>query len=254
MFADQICAAIGGTKSLARLDDYSRDVWKAWAAGTVSDDEAQSLASMIEGRRAETRSTDTVRNRAPYVPLHLGASFFPPKRRRQVSPDRAASMQRRRRLALSGPLPPSLAAGFTVGQLAALHVVVHAVAAHGRCEMTIAEIAARAGIGETTARSALRLAAGDGLLTIEERRQNRRPNLSNVVRIVSREWLSWIARGGRLKGGGFKKAKPTNNRALENLDSALGDDLGAFRGEQAARSHAPAGNPDLGSYKGRQWR
>ena len=47
---------------------------------------------------------------------------------------------------------------------------------------------ARAGVCLTTARDAVRAAASDGLLVIEERRRNRAPNLANVVRIVSREW------------------------------------------------------------------
>jgi hypothetical protein len=104
MLGLQIEAAIGGTKSLARLDDFSRDIWKGWADGALSDDDAQRLAFLIEARKVETRSADTVRNRMPGVPLRLGQSFFPPKRR-QVSPDRAASMERRRRLAFSGPIP-----------------------------------------------------------------------------------------------------------------------------------------------------
>jgi hypothetical protein len=210
MFAIQVEAAIGGTKSLARLDDYSRDVWKAWAAGMVGDDDAQRLASLIEGRKAETRSLDTVRNRMPGVPLRLGASFFPPKRRAQVSPDRAASMERRRRLAFSGPLPPALACTFTTGQLAALRIVADAVRAEGRCDLSLAEIAARAGVSVCTARNAIREASRDGLLTIEERRRHGRRNLPNVVRIISREWQAWVARGRRSEGGGSKKLEPTD--------------------------------------------
>jgi hypothetical protein len=45
----------------------------------------------------------------------------------------------------------------------------------------------------TTARDAIRLAAGDGLLVITERRRKGCPNPPNVVRIISREWLAWIA-------------------------------------------------------------
>src|SRR5918998_1269682 len=36
-----------------------------------------------------------------------------------------------------------------------------------------------------------------GLLTVQERRRESRRNLSNVIRIVSKEWTSWLARGGR---------------------------------------------------------
>src|SRR5271155_3437224 len=49
----------------------------------------------------------------------------------------------------------------------------------------------------TLARNAVRLAAGDGLLVIQERRRPGCPNLPNVLRILSREWKSWIAKWGR---------------------------------------------------------
>ena len=85
-----------------------------------------------------------------------------------------------------------------------LRIIGDAVRASGRCEMTIGEIAGRAGIGETTARNALRLAARLGFVTIQERRRRGAPNLSNVVRIVSPEWLAWI---------GFKKPEVTDNHS-----------------------------------------
>jgi hypothetical protein len=242
MFAIQVEAAIGGTKSLALLDGFSRDVWKAWAAGMVGDDDAQRLASLIEGRKAETRSTDTVRNRMPGVALRLGASFFPPKRRVQVSPDRAASMERRRRLAFSGPLPPALACTFTTGQLAALRIVADAVRAEGRCGLSLAEIAARAGIGLTTARNAIREASRDGLLTIQERRRHGRPNLPNVIRIISREWLTWISRGG-----GSKKAKPTDIGIRK--PSVYAEETTTLHGDNEGRNRSR--HPE-GAFRGRK--
>jgi hypothetical protein len=112
-------------------------------------------------------------------------------------------------------MPPQLAAQFTTGELAALRIVADAVRDRGACLLTLGEIAARAGVCVTTARGALRQAAREGLLTIEERRRDKRPNLPNVVRLISREWTSWIARGGRdkaqpsvSKGEGAKKWGP----------------------------------------------
>jgi hypothetical protein len=58
MLALQVEAAITATKSLARLDDFSRDVWKVWAAGTLSDDEAQRLATLIEARKGRRARVD----------------------------------------------------------------------------------------------------------------------------------------------------------------------------------------------------
>src|SRR4051794_32428232 len=64
--------------------------------------------------------------------------------------------------------------------------------------------------------NALREATRLGLLTVEERRREGRRNLPNVVRIVSKEWTSWLARGGRstrLQAEpliGCKKVRPTD--------------------------------------------
>src|SRR5919202_1593180 len=109
--------------------------------------------------------------------------------------DRARSRERRRRLAYSGPLPPRLAAWFTVGEAAALKVVADEVRAHGKCDRTLGEIAARAGVGRTTVQNAIRQAARLGLLAMQERRRPGARSLSNVIRIVSAEWQSWLERG-----------------------------------------------------------
>jgi hypothetical protein len=66
--------------------------------------------------------------------------------------------------------------------------------------------------------SALREAARLGLLTVEERRREGRRNLPNVVRIVSKVWTSWLARGGRSSRPkadapiGCKNLNPTDSR------------------------------------------
>jgi hypothetical protein len=226
-----LLTAIGGTKSLSALDGFCRAVWSDWGAGRLTDEQAQSLAETIEARRREVRGIDTVASRAPQVAAQARAagrpSHFPPKRKAPRSPNRAASMERRRTLAASGPIPPQLACRFTTGELAALRIVADAVRDRGACMMTLGEIAARAGVCVTTARNALRQAAREGLLTIEERRRDKRPNLANVVRIVSREWASWIERGPRakasafvFKGGGCKKAWATDKASSR---SSYGD-------------------------------
>jgi hypothetical protein len=112
-----------------------------------------------------------------------------------------------------------------VGELAALRIVSDEVREKGCCDRTLGEIAARAGIGRTTAQNAMRLAAAMGLLTVQERRRQGQKNLPNVVRIVSREWQLWIKRGGQRnappasKSIGFKKTDPTDKgfkRRAEN--------------------------------------
>ena len=227
MTAIEFLTAIGGTKSFATLDGFARTVWQRWGAKEVTDEQAQALAEAIAARKREVRGIDTVAQRAPHVAaLAKGEgrpSHFPPKRKAVRLPDRRVSIERRRLLAASGPMPPQLASQFTTGELAVLRLVADEVRTKRHCTLTLGELAARAGVGITTARNALHEAAGHGYLTIEERRRDKRPNLSNVVRVVSREWLTWIARGrknssaGRgnadasaSQGGGSKKMESTD--------------------------------------------
>lgn len=244
-------AAIGGTKSLSTLDSYSRAVWIDWGAGRLSDEQAGSLAEAIEARRREVRGIDTVASRAPQAVAAAKAagrpSHFPPKRKAARSPDRRASIARRRTLAASGPMPPQLASQFTTGELAALRIVADAVRDRGACILTLGEVAARAGICVTTARNALRTAAREGLVTIEERRRDKRPNLANVVRVVSREWKTWIERGPKrkaqggvvaAKGGGCKKTGATDKDSFRIL---RGDRVSRGQLSPNARSKTPNG-------------
>ena len=150
------------------------------------------------------------------VGIPLGrVTLFPPKRL-QRAPEQSVVIERRRRLACSGPMPPALGSRFTTGQLSVLRIVGDEVARNGACGLCIDAIAARAGVCRRLAQAAIRLAEGDGLLTIQERRHQGRKNESNVVRIISREWLQWLRRGGRsvapalLGSVGCKSVRPTD--------------------------------------------
>ena len=173
------------------------------------------------------RGVDTVAQRAPHVAaLAKGQgrpSHFPPKRKASRSPDRQASIERRR--TAGGVRPHAAAARQPIhnGGAGGVAPVADEARAKRHCTLTLGELAARAGVGITTARNAIHEAAGHGYLTIEERRRDKRPNLSNVVRIVSREWLLWIERGRKnssadrgnhkasaSQGGGSKKMEPTD--------------------------------------------
>ena len=92
-------------------------------------------------------------------------------------------------------------------ELAVVRIVGDEVRQHGQCDRCVDEIAARAGVCRSLVKNALRTAARLGLVTVEERRREGRRNLPNVVRIVSREWLTWLARGP--KPIGVKKITPT---------------------------------------------
>src|SRR4051794_38088982 len=95
-------------------------------------------------------------------------------------------------------MPPALACKFTVSELAVLRIVGDEVRQHGQCDRCVDELAARAGVCRRMVQNAVREAARLGLVTVEERRREGRRNLPNVIRIVSKEWATWLARGGRL--------------------------------------------------------
>lgn len=207
MLVDQISAAIDAARSVAGLDHVAKLVWQAIGSDALAEAEAHDLLARIQGHRQTARA-----NHKP-VGIPAGrASIFPP-RRPQPSPRTARCLARRRQLAASGPLPPQLAAHFTLSEMAVLRIIRDDATARGACAASIAEIAARAGVGRTTVQNALRLAATLCLVIVQERRRQGDKNLTNVVRIVSKAWLSWNASRKAKSAApiGFKLVSPTVN-------------------------------------------
>src|SRR5215213_4821248 len=231
-FCDQMAAAIDGARTLTRLDHLSRSLWQGLAAGAVADDDAQALAERLHARRS------VLRGEIKPVGIPVGRpSIFPP-RRSQRAPQRPVAIARRRHLAASGPMPPGLACKFTVSELAVLRIVGDEVRQHDQCDRCVDEIAARAGVCRSMVKNAIREAARLGLLTVQERRREGRRNLPNVVRIVSKEWTSWLARGGRASRPaaepliGVKKITPTD-KGYKNQRLRPSEPVLAARGQQA---------------------
>jgi hypothetical protein len=146
-------------------------------------------------------------------------------------------------------MPPALACKFTVSELAVLRIVGDEVRQHGHSARCVDEIAARTRVCRRMVQTALREAARLGLLTIEERRREGRRNLPNVVRIVSKEWTMWLARGGRASRPsaepliGCKKMHPTDS-SYKNQRSRSSEPSFAARGQQAdlaAQHHKMSG-------------
>ena len=141
-------------------------------------------------------------------------------------------MERRRRWAASGALPPALAARFTLAETAVLAVIAAEALRHGRCTLVIEHIAALAGVARSTVKRALRAAQGLGFVRIEERRVSAWRNAPNVVTITSREWSAWLRMRGR--GVGSKQEPP---RIQENNKgpSAQRNRTWAAEGQEAER-------------------
>lgn len=204
MFAEQLSQAIGAARTMVTLDDVSRLTWRGLAEGLIEDRDAERLSVAIEAGRAALRGQGRMKPPSP--------SLSRPRPCR--SPDKAMSLSRRRQLAMSGAVPGTIAVGFTMGEIAALSVIARECQRRSRCTWFMDKIAAVAGVSRTTARNALRQAQALGLVTVEERRHKAARSDSNVIRIVSPEWLAWL----RL-GGGCKKSKATSNEYKSNGES-----------------------------------
>src|SRR5919199_6260110 len=147
-----MAASIDAARTLTRLDHLSKAIWQALAAGAVGDEDAQALAERLHARRSVVRGEIK-----PVGILPGRLSIFPP-RRPQRAPKRPVAIARRRHLAASGPMPPSLACKFTVGELAVLRIIGDEVRQHGQCDRYIDEIAARAGVCRSMVKNAIRTA------------------------------------------------------------------------------------------------
>jgi hypothetical protein len=176
MFVDELRRAVVASPRAA-LSNVNQLLWRAFAAGQVTEDQASELSEMIEVRKAIPAVQKTARRR-------VGSR-----------PRSSASMERRRRWAASGALPPALAARFTLAETAVLAVVAAEHRRHGACTLTVGHIAALAGVCGQTVRNALKHA--QALVRVEQRRVTAFRNMPNRVTIISREWLAWM----QLRGG-----------------------------------------------------
>ena len=233
MFMEQIATAIGCARAPA-LDALAKAVAGACVAGKISEAEFEGAFALIQARRDRLKTpAQLTLSGVPASPWEdrppLPRSRFPQPRYQPARrhPERIA---RRRQIAASGPLPPQLAAEFTTSQLSVLAIVADEAGVEGRCTLCLDQIAARAGVCRSTARTALRVAEKAGLLTRTERRQPGRASLTTVLRIISAEWRVWIKHGGRraskprrnlLQQLGVKKSSRTDRLRLSQYGQPL---------------------------------
>jgi hypothetical protein len=143
---------------------------------------------------------------------------------------------KRRRMAYSGVLPPQLACHYTVSQMAVLGVLA---ALNGYCDLSVAEIAARADVCERTVQSTLRLAEGDGLIIRTERRRKGAKSLTNLIKVTNREWLAWIR-----KRIGCKRYRPLDSDSYQK--GASGPSANHSRAFVAPKREGRGGGIDRG--------
>jgi hypothetical protein len=206
MLADQFHAAAAAARNTATVDEIARLTWRAHAEGQIHDADAEAVSEALQARRRAFAAGQGFPRRA----AQTAASARPrAAATRPRSPDRQASLERRRRQAMSGIVPAKIAASFTVGELAVLSVIGRQCQRGGACVLPIAALAALAGVSRTTVQNALRAAKAQGLLLVRERRIPGRRSLTNVVTVASPEWRDWLKIGGQ--GGGFRNLSPTDS-------------------------------------------
>ena len=208
--------AIAGADRV-RLPEIAKAVWAEWAAGQLSDDEAQALAEMVELRKAMGVSSSLRK------PRPIGS--------RPRSP---ASMERRRSWTAGGWAPPSIQAWFTMGEAAALAVIVAEIAARGSCILHVGAIAGRAGVGETTVRNARRQAVALGLLHVVEDRKGYDRSGPNCITILSRELALWVRTRARVEAKGWVQDRVADLQPLSSLHGGRAR-TAPFRGKSMKR-------------------
>jgi hypothetical protein len=226
----------------AALPAVTAALWRAYGDGKVTEAEAEALSGLIEARRQNLEHTQILcpSNTGTQVagPEHGKGSQVDPASDRVGSPRTAvgsrprtdASMERRRRWAASGRLPPGLAARFTLAEQAVLSLVAAETARRKDCRLSIENMAAVAGASRSTVKNAIREAVRLGLVTVEERQITGWRNDTNIVRIVSREWTAWLrlartrdplsrlgssSPAAPARGGGVKSVTTTPTEVLD---------------------------------------
>jgi hypothetical protein len=197
--AAQFSAAAATAATYAKINTLSAELWRAHAAGLIDDDAAQATAEAIHARRRMIGARHSQEASKPLSGL--------PRRSPPRSPDREASIRRRRAAAASGALPSRLAAAFTLAEVAVLSVVAAEVRRAGSCCWPVDKIAAVAGVSRRVVQYAVRAAERAGLIAVKARPRPGMKSETNILRVISRDWIAWLRIGCRT-------AHPSNNKGF----------------------------------------
>jgi hypothetical protein len=255
MFADELRRAIEAADRVT-LPSVTALLWRAFGDGMVTEAEAEALSGLIEARTdapALRRMPHAARATSGEAQVHTERDTpqdHQSSARRSVGsrPRTEASIERRRRWAASGRLPPGLAARFTLAEQAVLSLVAAETVRRKDCRLSVPNLAAVVGVAETTVRNAIREARKLGLLTVEERQITGFRNDTNIVRIISPEWTAWLrlartrdplsklgsaASVAAAQGGGCKSANRTPTEVPVLLESGKRIRRKAAKGQRA---------------------
>lgn len=192
------------------------------------------LARAFETGEAHTRRASKGRAK-PIQPTHCRFIQRGNRARKPKQSEQERDLARRRRRTWGGmnKMPPELREHYTEGERAALNKIAEQVGLLRSCSMRINAIAKAVGIGRSTFQNAIRKAVRLRHVSVELRPRNGVKNDTNVIRIISARWLTWMS-----AGIGFKRLKPSEIEDSRTPLSASAEPLhGAYEKEKAA---APA--------------
>jgi len=237
MLADQFIEAATSARTTATLDETARLAWRAHIEGHLSDVDAQAVSEAIAARR-RAFAVGQAFNR-PAHQTSASARRRPSRKLRLA--DRKNSLERRRRQAASGAMPPAIACRFTLSEQAVLAVIAYEFLRLQICVLPIDAIGAKAGVSRTTVQNAIRQARLLGLIQIRERRIPGQKSLPNVVKVIDPSWLGWLRRGP--KGIGFKNLSATDTHYLSKRKPQ--GSCHEPQSQVTGRPHSPLQRPNL---------
>ncbi|MDK4714672.1 hypothetical protein [Rhizobium sp. CNPSo 4039] len=146
-------------------------------------------------------------------------------RRPVTSEQRSKEIQRRRKWASAGNMPPEIRGCYSEAERAALGVIADRCRKKGFCDLCLDEIARLAGVGRTSVQNAVRKARSKGTehISVRERPQRFGKSLTNIIKIVSLSWRGWIGRaiGFKSLNASVTKVKTSPSESVETEKSAF---------------------------------
>ncbi|WP_296077789.1 hypothetical protein [uncultured Agrobacterium sp.] len=178
------------------------------------------------------------------------------RRKRVSSAERSKEIERRRKWAGGGSMPPEIRACYSEAERAALAVIADRCRKKGFCDMCLDEIARVAGVSRTSVQNAIRKARSKGFehISVRERPQSFGKHLTNIIKIVSQSWRGWIMRAIGFKGLNTS-VTPVKTSLFENAEP----EKTAFEKMGVASGRNPSNRPDQwqprsGEKQSRWWR